>query len=90
MNNLLTYPARRLGKDEEEKEMASFYFSSFDAVTTATEMETAPMENLGAPAKDDSGEEVADRTAGSTSSLTTLPRRTEEVALSHQHHSTNF
>ena len=31
-----TYPVRRLGKDEEEKEMPSFSSSSFDAATTTT------------------------------------------------------
>ena len=85
-----TYPAQRLGKDDEKTEMASFSFSSFDAVTTATETKTASVENPGAPAKDSFGEEAADRTAGSTSFLTPLPRRTEEVAPPHQHHSINF
>ena len=66
-----------------------FYFSSFDAVTTATETGTSSVDNAGAPAKDGSKVEAADGTAGTTGSSTPSPRRKEEVAPLHRHHSSN-
>ena len=41
-------------EDKEEKEMPSFSFSSFDAVTTATATNAAPTDDAEAPAKEGS------------------------------------
>ena len=60
-----TYPVRRSGKDEEEKEVSSFFSSCFDAASTATATDVAPADAAEAPGKGGSEEEAAaDGTAG--------------------------
>ena len=61
------YPGGRSDKDEEEKEVPSFSFSSFDAATIATAMKAAPADDAEALAKNCSGEEAADGTRGDSS-----------------------
>ena len=74
MNNLLTYPFWRSDKDKKEKEMVFFVFSSFDAVTTAIETDTAPADNACASAKDVFEEKATDGTAQGQQALQ-CPRR---------------
>ena len=59
-----TYPVRRLGKDEEEKEMPSFSSSSFNATTTTIAKDMAPADAAEARAKDGFKEEAADGIPG--------------------------
>ena len=62
----------------EEKEMSSFFSSSFDAVTVTTATNTAPADDREAPAKDGSEEEAVDETAGGNGLFDERP--TEEMA----------
>ena len=59
-----TYPVQRLGKDGEEKDIPTFSYSSFDAVTTTTATDAAPADDAKAQAKGSFKEEAADGTAG--------------------------
>ena len=72
-----TYPVRRLGKDEEEKEMPSFSSSSFDAATTTTAKDMAQVDAAKARTKDGFKEEAADGIPGADSLFDA--QRTEEV-----------
>ena len=49
---------------EEEKEMPSFFSSSFDAVTATTATNEAPTDDGEAPAKDGLKEEAVDKITG--------------------------
>ena len=53
-----------MGKDEEEKEMPSFYLSSFDIVTFATVIDVATVDGTEGPAKDGSEDGALDGTVG--------------------------
>ena len=61
-----------MGKDDEEKEMSSFFSLSFDAVTTTTATDVAPADAADALAKNGSEEEVVDGTAGADGLFETL------------------
>ena len=63
---------------EEEKEMPSFFSSSFGAVTATAATNSAPADDGEAPAKVGSKEEAVDETAGGNGLFD--ERRTEEVA----------
>ena len=59
-----TYSVRRSGKDEEEKEVLSFFSLSSDAASITTATDVALADAAEAPGKDGSEEEAADGTAG--------------------------
>ena len=61
----------------EEKEISSFFSSSFDVVTATTATNAAPAGNCKAPAKDGSEEKAIDETAGANGLFN--KRRMEEV-----------
>ena len=77
-NNILIRSGARVRMMEEEKEMPSFFSSSFNAVTITTATNAAPAEKDEAPAKDGSGEEAVDKRAGGIGLFG--ERRSEEVA----------
>ena len=62
---------------EEEKEMPSFFSSSFDVVTATAATNAAPADNCKAPAKDGSEKKAVDKTAGGNGLFN--KRRMEEV-----------
>ena len=64
-----TYPVRCSDKDEKGKEMSSFSFSSFGAVTTETATDAIPTDDAQAPEKDGSEEEAAGKTARADGSM---------------------
>ena len=77
-NNALVRAGARARMREEEKEIPSFFSSSFDVVTVTTVRNAAPADDGKAPAKDVSEKEAVDETAGGNGLFG--ERRTEEVA----------
>ena len=75
---MYTYPVQRSSKDEEEKEMPSFFSSLSSGVATiATAIDAAPADDTKAPTKDSSKEETADETTGANRLFDA--RRTEKM-----------
>ena len=75
---MYTYPVQRSSKDEEEKEMPSFFSSlSSGVATTATVIDAVPADDTKVPTKDGSKVEAADKTTGANRLFDT--RRTEEM-----------
>ena len=72
-----TYSVRRSGKDEEEKEVLSFFSLSSDAASITTATDVALADAAEAPGKDGSEEEAADGTAGADGLFEA--QRTEDV-----------
>ena len=77
-NNILIRSGAWVRMREEEKELPSFFSSSFNIVIVTTVTNTAPADNGEAPAKDGSEEEAVDETAGGNGLFE--DRRTEETA----------
>ena len=72
-----TYLVRRLGKDKEENAVSSFSSSSFDAATTKTAKDMAPVDDTEAQAKDGFKKETANGIPGANGLFDA--QQTEEV-----------
>ena len=77
-NDALVRSGARARMREEEKEMPSFFFSSFGAITVVTATNATRADDGEAPAKDGSEEEAVDETTGGNELFD--ERRTEGVA----------
>ena len=66
-----------MGKDEEEKKVLSFSYSSFDAATTTTAKGMAPADTAEVRTKEGFKEEAADEIPGANGLFDA--QRTEEV-----------